>query len=78
MVNLTWASRCDKVMFVTDLEDPSLPTMVVDLSGRDKLWGKTKMMFDKTANYSMEFDWILKVRIFVVIEIYLCAVRSLP
>ena len=50
-------------MFVTDLEDPSLPTMVVDLSGRDKLWGKTKLMFDKTANYSMEFDWILKVRI---------------
>ena len=73
MVNLTWASRCDKVMFVTDLEDPSLPTMVVDLSVRDKLLGKTKMMFDKTANYSMEFGWILKV-----IEIYLCAVRSLP
>ena len=63
VVNLTWASRCDKVMFVTDQEDPSLPTMVVkDMDGRDKLWGKTKKMFVKAAvNNTFEFDWILKV-----------------
>ena len=63
---MTWASRCDKVMFVTDLEDPSLPTMVVKgMDGRDKLWGKTKMMFDKAAvNNTFEFDWILKASMF--------------
>ena len=61
MVNYTWASRCDGVQFVTNLEDPSLSTMLVKIDGRHNLWGKTKMMFDKAYNYSMEYDWVLKV-----------------
>ena len=63
VVNTTWASRCNKVLFVTDKKDPSLPTMeLLNYDSRDKLWGKTKMMFTKAVtdkNFS-EFDWIPK------------------
>ena len=48
---------------MTDTKDPSLPTMeLLNYDSRDRLWGKTKMMFTKavTDNNSSEFDWILK------------------
>ena len=65
-VNVTWAARCDKTLFVTDKNDSSLPTMELqEFHSRDKLWGKTKKMFSEALNNddSTEFDWILKVRI---------------
>ena len=61
MVNSTWASRCDKVQFVTDQEDDSLPVMVLDGFSRNTLWGKTKTMFNRGFNASDDFDWVLKV-----------------
>ena len=50
-------------MFVTDKEDKdtNLTTMIINLEGRDKLWGKTKTMFNNSFNESDLFDWVLKV-----------------
>ena len=61
MVNNTWATRCDRLQFVTNMEDPSLPAMVVNSSGRHNLWGKTKMMFNQSSNEFPNVDWVLKV-----------------
>ena len=69
-VNETWAKRCDKSLFVTDVEDDSLPSIAVNLTGREKLWGKTKQMFMMASNLSAEFDWVLKV-FFSFIETHL-------
>ena len=43
-VQKTWATRCDCVWFVSDKLDPALPILPVILTGRDKLWGKTKVL----------------------------------
>jgi glycoprotein-N-acetylgalactosamine 3-beta-galactosyltransferase len=41
----TWGRECDYLVFATSQTDPSLPTLVVNISGpdtRDALWTKTK------------------------------------
>ena len=42
-----------------DRED--LETLMIELSGRENLWGKTKQMFLRTEQLSRSYDWVLKV-----------------
>ena len=44
----------------SDQETEDLSTLTVKLSGRDKLWGKTKEMFLQTSELVENYDWVLK------------------
>ena len=58
----TWAKRCDKVIFVTEEDDEDLPVMKVDVTGRENLWGKTKISLVRAyREYGDHVDWVLKV-----------------
>ena len=35
--------RCNKVVFITEEDDEGLPLMKVNVTGRENLWGKTKI-----------------------------------
>ena len=41
-------------------ETEDLPTLTIKLSGRIKLWGKTKEMFLQTSELAGNYDWVLK------------------
>ena len=42
----TWGRKCDKILFVSNEEDPSLPAInVTEKSNYDGLWAKTKAAF---------------------------------
>ena len=45
---------------VSDQQTENLPTLTVKLSGREKLWGKTKEMFLQTEQLARNYDWVLK------------------
>ena len=45
---------------VSDQQTEDLPTLTVQLSGREKLWGKTKEMFLQTEQLARNYDWVLK------------------
>ena len=45
---------------VSDQPSPDLPTLTVQLSGRETLWGKTKEMFLQTEHLATNYDWVLK------------------
>ena len=47
---------------VKRLKLSDLPTLVVKLSGRETLWGKTKKMFLQTEHLATNYDWVLKVK----------------
>ena len=50
---------CDVGMIsASDQETEDLPTLTVQLSGRDTLWGKTRAMFLQTEH--LNYDWVLK------------------
>ena len=58
----TWAKRCDKVVFVSEEDDEVLPVMKVNVTGRENLWGKTKLsLVEAYREYGAHMDWVLKV-----------------
>lgn len=58
----TWAKRCEKVVFVSEEDDPVLPVMKVNVTGRENLWGKTKSSLALAyRKYGAHMDWVLKV-----------------
>ena len=60
----TWAKRCDKVVFVTEEDDEVLPVMKVNVTGRENLWGKTKISLVRAyREYGAHVDWVLKVNL---------------
>ena len=58
----TWAKRCEKVVFVSEEDDPVLPVLKVNVTGRENLWGKTKSSLALAyRKYGAHMDWVLKV-----------------
>ena len=45
---------------VSDQPSEDLPTLTVQLAGRENLWGKTKEMFLQTEQLARNYDWVLK------------------
>ena len=68
----TWGRRCDRILFVSNEEDPDLPAISVEAkSDYHGLWAKTKAAFRHIHERHLEeADWFLKADddTFVVME----------
>ena len=61
-VRNTWGKRCNKLLFVSDHEDPSFPTLPINTgTGRGHLLNKTMRAFDYVyKNHFEDADWFMK------------------
>ena len=60
----TWSKRCDTVVFVTEEDDEVLPVMKVNVTGRENLWGKTKISLVRAyREYGAHVDGVLQVNL---------------
>ena len=71
-VKYTWGHRCNKVLFMSTTEDPSLPTVALPVrEGREHLWDKTKAAFQYIYdNHLDDGEWFMKADddTFVIVE----------
>jgi len=61
-VKATWGKRCNVLVFMSSLADPSLPAVKLDVDeGRDHLWAKTVGGFNYSYhNHLNDADWFMK------------------
>ncbi|XP_059471656.1 glycoprotein-N-acetylgalactosamine 3-beta-galactosyltransferase 1-like [Neocloeon triangulifer] len=61
-VKATWGRRCDKLVFISEVEDNELPAVKVRSFGsKDGLWVKTIQAFKYIYNeFGNDYDWFLK------------------
>jgi glycoprotein-N-acetylgalactosamine 3-beta-galactosyltransferase len=49
-VKATWGQRCNKLLFMSSGNDTELPSIALEVEeGRDKLWAKTKQVYNGIA-----------------------------
>lgn len=59
----TWGKKCDKILFMSDIEDPALPTVrIVAPPLHETLWQKHREIVRLIAREFREhdFDWVFK------------------
>ena len=72
-IKRTWGKRCDKVLYISDQIDDSIPTITLPgvLPGYEHLWSKTLITFQHLyEQYANQFDWFLKTDddTFIIVE----------
>ena len=58
----TWGKRCNKLLFMSDINDPRISAVKVDVEpGRDHLTAKTMKSFEMAyRKFSNAYNWFLK------------------
>ncbi|XP_059488308.1 uncharacterized protein LOC132204077 [Neocloeon triangulifer] len=61
-VKTTWGRHCNKLIFMSDVEDLSLPSIKLDVKNdRAGLWAKTAGSFKYIyGKYKNDYDWVMK------------------
>ena len=79
-VNATWGPRCNKILYMSDKDDPDFPAVGLNTThGRDHLTAKSMRAFDYVYRRHLEdADWFLKADddTYVIVENLRCMLSA--